>query len=137
MTGSASDWTENKIADHLVGKTSFTMPTAHVALMLAEPGEANSAAGLSEVADANGYARVVTAGADWNAASGGHNDNANPITFPQASGAWGLVTHFALMTSPVIGEGYMITWGDLPTPKDITDGDTPQFAAGELDTTVT
>jgi hypothetical protein len=135
MAGSLSDWAENKVLDHLTGKTSFTMPTVYVALMLAEPGEANSGAGLSEVADANGYARVSTAGADWNAAASGATDNANAITFPQASGSWGTVTHFGLMTSAVIGEGYMIAWGDLTTPKAIDSGDTPQFAAGDLDLT--
>ena len=133
MAGSLSDWAELKVLDHLTGKTSFTMPSVFVALMLAEPGEANSAAGLSEVADANGYARVSTAGGDWNAAAAGATDNANPITFPQASGSWGEVTHFALMTSAVIGEGYMLLWGDLTTPKTIDDGDTPSFAAGVLD----
>jgi hypothetical protein len=137
MAGSASDYLENKILDHVVGKTSFTMPTAYVALCLAEPGEANSGAGISEVADANGYARVSTAGGDWNAASGGASDNANAITFPQATGSWGTVTHFAIMTSPVRGEGYMLLWGDLTSPKPIDNGDTAEFAAGDLDLTCT
>jgi hypothetical protein len=135
MAGSASDYAENKILDHIVGKTSFTMPTVYVALCTAEPGEANSGAGLSEVANSNGYARVATAGGDWNAASGGATSNANAITFPQASGSWGTITHYALMTSPVWGEGYMLIWADLTTPKSITSGDTPQFAAGDLDLT--
>jgi len=134
MAGSLSDWGELKVLDHIVGKTSFTMPTVYIALMLAEPGEANSAAGLSECPDANGYARVDSSG-DWNAAAAGAIDNVNAITFPQASGSWGTVTHFALMTSPVVGEGYMIAWGDLTTPKTIDNGDTPSFAAGELDLT--
>jgi hypothetical protein len=137
MAGSASDWAENKIAEHIVGKTSFTMPTAYVALCTAAPGEANSGAGISEVANGNNYARVATAGGDWSSAIAGAISNANAITFPQASGSWGTVTHFALMTSPVWGEGYMICWGDLTTPKSIESGDTLQFAVGELDISVT
>lgn len=135
MAGSLSDWAELKVLEHLVGKTAFTMPTIYVALCTAEPGEANSGAGISEVTDANNYARKATAGGDWNAAAAGAIDNGNAITFNQASGSWGTVTHFALMTSPVHGEGFMVAWGDLTTPKSIDSGDTPQFAAGDLDIT--
>lgn len=137
MAGSLSDYAENKVAELLVGKTAFATPTVYIALMLAAPGEANSGSGLSEVANANGYARKATAGSDWESASGGHIQNANAITFTQASGSWGTVTHFAGMTSPVRGEGYMLFWGDLTIPKAITTSDTPQFAAGDLDITVT
>jgi hypothetical protein len=139
MAGSLSDWGENKVAEHLVGKTAFGMPTAHVALMTAEPGESNSAIGLSEVPDfsGNGYARVATAGSDWGAAVAGNTSNVNSVVFPQATEDWGNITHFALMTSPVWGEGFMISWGVLGTPKNITSGDIPEFAAGELDLTVT
>lgn len=135
MAGSLSDWGELKVLEHMVGKTSWTMPTVYIALMTAAPGEANSGSGLSEVANSNNYARKSTAGGDWNSASAGAIDNANAITFNQASGSWGTVTHFALMTSGVYGEGYMIAWGDLTTPKAIDSGDTPEFAAGELDIT--
>lgn len=136
MAGSAGDWLENKVLDHVTGKTAFAQPTAYIALCLAAPGEANSGAGISEVANLYSYARVATAAGDWNAASGGATANANAITFPQASGgAWGLITHFAIMTSGVYGEGFMMIWGDLTTSKQIDDGDTLQFAAGELDLT--
>lgn len=135
MAGSLSDWAELKVLEHMVGKTSWTMPTCYVALCTAAPGEANSGPGLSEVANSNGYARVSTAGGDWNSASAGAIDNANAITFPQASGDWGTVTHFVLVTSGAYGEGYVIAWGDLTTPKAITSGDTPSFAAGDLDLT--
>lgn len=137
MAGSLSDWAENKVAELLVGKTAFATPTVYVALCTAEPGESNSGAAISEVANSNNYARVETAGSDWEAASAGHTQNANVVTFPQASGSWGTVTHFALMTSGVWGEGFMIGWGDLTVPKAIESGDTPSFAAGSLDFTIT
>lgn len=134
MAGSVGNWTENKFLEHLVGKTSWTKPTAYVALMTAHPGEAGTGgAGISEVANANGYARVATAGGDWENASGGAIQNANAITFNQATGSWGTVTYWALMSSPVWGEGFMMAYGDLTTPKTIDNGDTAEFAAGELD----
>lgn len=135
MAGSLSDYAENKVLDHLTGKTSFTMPTISVGLLLGNPGEANSGAGWMEVAHASGYERVATAGADWNAASGGATSNANAITFPQASGSWGTVMYFGLFDSAVVGEGNLIAYGDLTTSKAIDNGDTAQFAAGELDLT--
>ena len=47
------------------------------------------------------------------------------------------MTHFALMDSGNWGEGFMIAWGDLSASKSIGSGDTPEFAVGDLDLTVT
>jgi hypothetical protein len=138
MAGSLTDYGENKVVDHITGKATWAAHTAYIGLLLADPGEGNSGAGWSEVANTNGYARKATAAGDWNVASGGAADNANPITFNSASGgSWGEVTHFGIFDSPVWGEGKLIGYGDLTTPKTIDDGDTPQFAAGELDITAT
>jgi hypothetical protein len=79
----------------------------------------------------NAYARVSTTGADWNTASGGALDNANDITFPEATGSWGTITHFALFDAATGGN--MLAYGALSTPKIIGSGDTAKFAAGDLD----
>lgn len=137
MAGSAGDWAELKILEHMVGKTSWTMPaTPALALCTADPGEAGTGgAGISEVANSNNYARKAVSGSDWENAAAGAIQNTNPITFNQASGSWGTVTHWAIMTSPVWGEGFIIAYGDLTTPKAIDNGDTPEFAAGDIDLT--
>jgi hypothetical protein len=97
---SASDYTENKILDHLTGKTSFTKPTTYVGLSTADP--TDDASGLAEPSG-NGYARVETSGSDWDAAASGATANAAEITFPEATGSWGTVTHFALFdAAPVV-----------------------------------
>lgn len=134
--GSFSDATENKILDHIVGKTSFTMPTAYVALATAAITDAHTGATFTEVANANSYARVATAGADWNAAAAGAIDNANDITFPEASGSWGEVTHFCLCDSGTWGAGAVLGHSILGAAKTIGSGDTPKFAAGDLDLTL-
>ncbi len=93
--GSASDYAEAKILDHLVGKTSFTMPTCYIALSTADPTEDGS--GIAEPV-ATGYARQATAGADWNAATvgAGGTSNANAISFgPAGGGGGGGVTQLA------------------------------------------
>ena len=126
--GSFSNFWENEILDHLFGKGSYTPPTIHVGLSTADPGDDGS--GLSEPSG-NGYARVQTSGGDWNAASGGQLDNANDITFDQATGSWGTVTHFALMDAATGGN--MLAHGTLSQSETINSGDTAKFAAGDLD----
>jgi len=134
--GSFSNYTEDKVLDHIVGKTSFTMPTAYVSLCTADPTDAGTGASQNECANTNAYARVTTAGGDWDAASGGATANANDITFPEATGSWGTVTHFALNDSGTHGAGNMLGHGALSASKAIGSGDTPKFAAGYIDITL-
>lgn len=126
--GSFSDYWENEILDHLFGNGSYTPPTIYLALSTADPGDDGT--GLSEPSG-NGYARAVTAASDWNAASGGALDNANVIEFPEATGAWGTITHFALLDAA--SGGNLLAHGALSQSKTIASGDTARFAAGDLE----
>lgn len=126
--GSFGDYWEDEVLDHLFGKGSYTPPTIYVALSTADPTDDGS--GASEPSG-SGYARVETAGADWDASSGGATANANAITFPEASGSWGTVTHFALYDAAT--DGNMLAHGALTASKTISSGETPRFAAGDLD----
>ena len=134
--GSFSDYLEAKILDQIVGKTDFTMPTAYVALCTADPTDAGTGADMSEVADANSYARVTTSGSDWDAAAAGATANAAELTFPEASGAWGTVTHFALVDASAHGTGNMLAYGTLDASKAVVNGDIVKFAIGALDITL-
>jgi len=126
--GSFSDYWENEILDHIFGKGSYTPPTIYVGLSTADPTDDGS--GLAEPTG-NAYARVSTVAADWDVASGGALDNANDITFPEATGNWGTVTHFALFDA--VTGGNMLAHGALGASKAIGSGDTAKFAAGDLD----
>jgi hypothetical protein len=129
--GSFSDYAENKILDHITGKTSFTMPTAYVALSTADP--LDTGAGIAEPVG-NGYARVATTGATWDVAASGATANAAAITFPTASGSWGTISHFALFDAATVGN--MLAHGTLTTPQEITTNQIPRFAIGALDITL-
>lgn len=124
---SFSNYLEGKILDHMVGKTSFTMPTAYVSLHTADPGET----GTSETSGTS-YARKSTAGSDWNAAGAdGQIENAGTITFATAgSGGWGTVTHFGLWDAATTGN--FLGSGALGASKTIDSGDTASFAASAL-----
>ena len=126
--GSFSDHWENEILDHLFGKGAYTPPTIHVGLSTDDPGD--DGAGLSEPSG-NGYARVATAAADWNVASGGALDNANAIEFAEATGNWGTMTHFALFDAA--SGGNLLAHGSLNQSKTIASGDTARVVAGDLD----
>ena len=130
--GSFTDFLEDEILDHVFGKGVYTPPTIYVALSTSTPTDAGG--NVTEPAD--GYARVQTAAADWNVATGDPSltDNANEIAFPEASGDWGTITHFVLYDAASAGNA--LAWGALGTSKAITSGDTAKFAAGDLDTTL-
>jgi hypothetical protein len=126
--GGFADYLESEILNHIFGKGSYTPPTIYVALSTADP--LDDASGLAEPGG-NGYARAQTSASDWNTASGGSVDNANDITFPQANGSWGTITHFALFDAATGGN--MLAHGALSQSKAIDSGDTARFEAGDLD----
>lgn len=127
---------EKQVLDHLFGNSTWVAPTnIYVALSTTTPNEDGT--GITEPVG-NGYARVLTSAADWNAAVTGDPtviDNLNPIGFPQASGgAWGLITHWVLYDA--LTGGAVQSYAPLDTSKAIGDGDTASFAAGDLNMTL-
>jgi hypothetical protein len=126
--GGFSDYWENKILDHIFGKGSYTPPTIYVGLSTTDPTDDGS--GLAEPSG-NAYARVQTSTSDWNTASNGSLDNAGDITFAQATGNWGTITHFTLFDAATAGN--MLAQGSLSQPKAIGESDTARFEAGDLE----
>lgn len=123
MAGSISDYLEKELLDHTLKVGSYAQPTVYMALGTAMTGDDH--ADFTECTAANGYARIATA---WNAASSRQVTNNGALTFPQASGSWGTVTHWALYDGDVEGSGNMLAWGQVVPSRAIGDGDTPEFA---------
>ena len=136
MAGSLSDYAEVEMLDHIMGVESFTMPTTYIALCTADPTDAGTGANMSEVTNANAYARLALSADFQTGAAAGAIANDGAIEFVTATGSWGTVTHFAILDSGTHGEGNMIAHGDLTASKTVGDGDTPSFAIGELDITI-
>ena len=127
--GSFGDYLELEILDHIFMKGSYTPPTnIFVALSTANP--TDSGGSIAEPVG-NAYARISTSGANWDAAVSGALDNATAITFAEATGSWGTITHFALFDH--LTAGNMLAHGALTVAKAIGNGDTASFAAGDLD----
>ena len=123
-----SDYLENKLLDHIVGKTSFTMPTAYIALFTANPTDA----GGGTEANYGSYARVTTSGATWAAASGGASSNAAAITFPACTSGTNTITGFGIYDASTTGN--LLAWGTCSLS--VSTGITPEFAIGDLDLTM-
>jgi len=131
---SFSNFLENELLDHVFGggTRNYSPPTnVFTGLSTADPGD--DGAGLAEPSG-NGYARKQTAASDWSVASGGALSNANPITFDEATGSWGTVTHVCLFDQ--LTGGNLLASGALSASKAVGAGDTVQFAAGDLDVTL-
>lgn len=138
MAGSLSDYAEDKVNDHLSGKTSFTMPTVYIGLSTADPTDDES--GWAEPDGTGSYARITTSGSDWDASSGGAVANAAALSFAISTAAWSTgannLTHFAGWDA--ISGGNMLWAADLTTPRAVNAADIIlRFAIGDLDRTLT
>lgn len=126
---SLSNYAEEKILDHLLGTTAWTMPAqVYVSLHSADPGET----GASELAVANGYARQAS---DFDAAGAdGATANSAPVVFTNTGVAWSAATHFGLWDAATAGN--FLGGNALTASKTIGAGDTGTFATGDLDVTL-
>jgi len=122
---SLSNAYEDTILDYILEASLY------LALCTADPTDAGTGAAMNEVADAGSYARVNITTATWSAASGGDKTNEAVITFPAATGAWGTVTHWAILDSTTHGAGNIVWHGALTAPKVVASGDTPRFPIGD------
>lgn len=129
MAGNLSDYLENKLLDHFLGTTSYTMPAAvYVALYTAAPSDAG---GGTEVANAGGstYARQV---ATFTAAADGATSNTSNIDFENMPDC----TVVAIGIHDALTSGNLLVHGTLVANKALDLGDTLRIAAGDLDISI-
>jgi len=123
------DSKENAVLDALLGGATLMPNPVYVGLMTAAPNDDGT--GVVEPA-VGAYARVsvVNDYAQWPAAAGGAKSNASTITFPTATLAWGVITHFGIFDAAVAGN--LLAFGALNTPRDVQASDVFRFLAGAL-----
>ncbi len=112
MAGSLSDYLENKIADHIVGKTSFTMPsTLYAALCTVTITDSMTGSTITE-ATYTGYARKIINASDITASAAGIAVLANDIVFAACTAG----------TSTIIGIAFCdaLTLGNMLFYSDVT-----------------
>jgi hypothetical protein len=89
----------------------------------------------------SGYIRYPTlrstAASGWNAPTGGYTKNKTLAQFPECQGGTGAaITHVAIVTT-ASGSGAVLYAGELSSPRSISAGIQPQFAAEALVVTET
>ena len=125
---SFSDVLEAELLDHLFDIGAYSAPTMYVGLSTADP--TDDASGLAEPSG-SGYVRIACAA--WSRTAS-EVDNDAAVTFAEATGSWGTITHAGLFDAESAGN--LLLSFALDTPRAITDGMTPRFSAGELNITL-
>lgn len=136
--GSFSDYLENKVLDEVFGGTAFAAPaTIYVGLFTVAPTDAGGGTEVGTGTWTN-YARVAVTNNTTNFpnASGGAKSNGTAISYGAATTS-GPVTVVAMGLFDALTSGNLLAWADLTTNKTVNNGDTPSFAIGELDITLT
>ena len=125
---SFSDYTENRVLDHLFRAVASTAPAAvYLALFTVAPTDAGGGTQVST----GGYARqAITFGA----ASGGAIANTVAVSFTAAGAAYGAVIAVGIFDALTVGN--MLAWAPI-TSATVNDGDTLQFPIGDIDVTLT
>jgi hypothetical protein len=127
--GSLSNYAELELLDHVFNAVYPPVAQLYVALATADPGEAATGAAMSEVAAANGYLRAAISFA---AAASRKIIQTGAVTFPQATGTWGTVTHWAIVDNSATGAGNVLAYGNFTASFAPVSGNTPTIASGEI-----
>lgn len=123
-----SNYLENALINGTLRATNYTAPaTVYVGLFTSDPTDAGSGTEVS----GNAYARQA---ATFAAPSNGAASTNADVQFPQATGNWGTVTHFAIFDA--LTTGNMMYHGALTTSKTIETGDVFKIATGSLTVTL-
>lgn len=126
MAGNLSNYLEDKLIDHFLGTTAYTMPTTvYVALYTVAPSDSG---GGTQVTGGS-YARQT---ATFAASSGGTTSNSANIDFAGMPA----VTTVAIGIFDALTSGNLLLHGTLTTNKTTDAGDTLRIATGDLDISI-
>lgn len=125
FAGALTNYGKNQVVSHLSGSAATGNATVYLALFTADPTVAGTM--TSECPAANNYARTAIS---FGAAASRRVTQSAIVTFPQASGVWGAVTHWGVTTSATRGAGNMIAFGAFTASFSPVAGNTPSVANG-------
>ena len=130
-TGAKSDFLENQVLDvYLRNGTLERGATVQAALYTASTGlEVNNP--TSEVSGGSYARQNVSFGAPGaiGGAEAGTVKNSAEVTFPEATGAWGTVTHFAILDT----SANVLYYGALDASRNVQSGDIFKFETDAIE----
>lgn len=120
-----TNYLEDAVLNHVLRNVAYTSPAGvYIALFTSNPGEGGTQ--TSEVSGGS-YARQACT---FGAPASNIVANTAAVTFPQATGSWGTITHVGIMDASSAGN--MLYYGALGTPKTVGTSDQVSFAIGAL-----
>ena len=123
-----SNYLEDALINATLRATTFTSPAAvYVSLHTADPTDAGTGTEVS----GGSYARQS---ATFGAPSNGASTTSADITFPQATGSWGTVSHIGIWDA--LTTGNLLYHTQLDASKTIDVGDIFEIASGSLTVTL-
>lgn len=123
-----SNYLENALINATLRATTFTSPAAvYVSLHTADPTDAGSGTEVS----GGSYARKS---ATFASPSNGASATSADVTFDQATGSWGTITHIGIWDA--LTTGNLLYHTPLTTSKTIDTGDIFKIASGSLTVTL-
>jgi hypothetical protein len=126
--GSITDFLENAWLNHICNAAFVPSTPIYLALCTADPTDAAIGASMSEQPVVNAYARQPIT---FNAAASRAIVQAGAVTFPQASGPWSTITHWAVVSSAA-GAGNVYAHGSFTASFTPVSGNTPTVPAGSI-----
>ncbi len=126
MTGSFSNYAEEKILNHIFGGSLFPVPSLHCGYFLTDAGDT----GPGSEPQGGGYARVPVPPSTWSGASNQSVQNTQDIIFPAATGNHGQVVGIGLFDSSVGGN--FLSYFPATSGLLIQGGDSLKIMAGGL-----
>lgn len=140
MAGSKSNWYEDAVLDHILGKSSTALSTGavaatvYVSLWNSTMTDVWTSTSTGECAGST-YAReaVTNSSASWTNSTAGSKQNKVVVEFTTAAGSdWGTIKSFAIHDSNSTATGNIYYWGDLTADQTIASGNTVRFSTGAI-----
>lgn len=139
MAGSKSNWYENIVLDHALGRSTTALSTGanatlYVALWNSTINDTWTSTSTGECAGST-YARVAVtnSSANWTNSTAGSKQNKTVIQFTTSAGSdWGTVQAFSIMDGNSTTTGNILYWGDLTVNQTISSGNTVRFSTGTV-----
>ena len=126
--GKFSNYAENELLDHVLKVGSYSRPAnLYLAFCTEDPGDAGTGSSISEPSG-GGYARTVCD--DWSSGVSRATSNSVAITIAEATGYWGIITHWAICDASSAGN--MIAYGDFTPTLNITPGQNVSVSIGDI-----
>lgn len=136
-TGNFTNYLRDVLLDEVFGGQDYTPPVSlYVGLSTTTPTDEGT--NFTEPDSADAYARVEVDNdlTTWVASDDGFKENDIDFEFPEATGSWGEVTHFAIFDGAEGTGENMLAWGELAIAKTIDEGDIATFRSGDVEITL-